>query len=302
MAVDAHHIVERALWKDPSELGGYFKENGTSLCADHHIDAERGFLTPTALRMYAGIQKEYLPKGFVPGLDYDKWGRELKSPSRWSIKYPHTPYLTISPGFDLDDVRERTTLNPSAFFGMPTVITQKMDGSNIFFDSERIAARNGHNAIHASFDMAKAMHSEIRELIPDHIQIFCEWLYAKHSIHYTGELALDDYCHVFAIYNRNTHEFLSWRDVEIASRVLSMPTVPVMSMGKRFITQKDFDKEIYRLGWLAINGGHEGVVVRNAHSFHHITFWQNIGKFVRPNHVSTSKHWTNERITRNEVK
>jgi hypothetical protein len=302
-AVDAHHIIERALWKDPSELGGYFKENGASLCTMHHIDAEQGFLTPTALRMYTGVHKEYLPKSFVPGLDYDKWGRELKSSSRWSIKYPHTSYLTISLGFDPEDVREGKTVNAGSFFTMPTVITRKMDGSNIFFDSEKVAARNGHDATHASFDMAKALHAKIRDRIPEHIQIFCEWLYAKHSIHYTGNLTLDDYCQVFAVYDRNTHEFFSWRAVELfANGVLGMPTVPVMSSGTRFVGQTDFNHCIYKLGKLAISEGHEGIVVRNAHSFHYSNFWQNVGKFVRPNHVSTNTHWMNEKIIRNEVK
>lgn len=301
-AVDAHHIMERALWKDPSEWGGYFKENGASLCETHHRDAEHGFLTPTALRMYTGIHHVYLPKGFDSALDYDKWGRELKLPSRWSIKYPHTSYLTISPGFDPEDVREGKTVNPGAFFGMPTVITQKMDGSNIFFDSEKVAARNGQDAIHRSFDMAKARHAEIRDRIPDRIQVFCEWLYAKHSIHYTGNLALDDYCQVFAVYDRAIHEFLSWRSVEMWANALDMPTVPVISVGKRFVGQTDFNRDVYKDGWLTIEEGQEGVVVRNAHSFHHSTFWQNVGKFVRPNHVSTSTHWMREKMTRNEVR
>lgn len=38
-AVDAHHITDR----DSPEMpyGGYVKENGVSLCADHHIMAEK---------------------------------------------------------------------------------------------------------------------------------------------------------------------------------------------------------------------------------------------------------------------
>jgi hypothetical protein len=302
-AVDAHHIMERALWKEPSELGGYFVENGASLCEMHHMDAERGFLTPTALRYYAGIHNTYrVPKQFNPGEDYDKWGRKLEIPARWSIKYPHTPYLTNSPGVDPADAREGKMIPPEAFIGMPTVITVKMDGSNVFFDSEKVAARNGHDAIHPSFDMAKARHAEIRDRIPDDFQIFCEWLYAKHSIHYVGRQALDDYCQVFAVYDRKTHEFLSWRGVETFAAVLGMPTVPVLSVGNRFINQKDFNSEIYHYGGVAIEDGHEGIVVRNEFSFHHSTVGQNIGKFVRPNHVSTNKHWMTERITRNEVR
>lgn len=300
-AIDAHHIMERALWEAPSEMGGYFKENGASLCKDHHIDAERGFLTPMALRMYADISPVYVPKGFNSAMDYDKWGRMLKAPSRWSIKYPHTSYLTISPGFDPEDVREGKTISPSAFYGMPVIITRKMDGSNIFFDNEKVAARNGYDATHKSFDMAKARHAEIQHLIPDHIQVFCEWLYAKHSIHYAERLALDDYCMVFSVYDRLTHEFLSWRDVKSCAKKLGMPTVPAIS-DERFTDQQSIVRNIYKYGSRAIENGHEGIVVRNAHSFHHSTFWQNVGKFVRQNHVSTSTHWMHERMTKNEVK
>lgn len=303
-AADAHHIIERALWKDPSELGGYMKDNGASLCELHHMDAEQGFLSPTALRRYIRLANLFtiLPKGFDPNKDYDKWGRELELPARWSIKYPHTSYLTISPGFDPEDVREGKTVTAGAFIAMPTVITTKMDGSNIFFDHEKVAARNGYDATHRSFDMAKALHAEIKDNIPDDIQVFCEWLYAKHSIHYNGDNALEGFCQVFSVYDRTYHEFLPWDSVKKCANLLSLPTVPVMSEGMRFVGQNDFNATMFKFGKIAISNGHEGIVVRNAHSFHFSTFWKNVGKFVRPNHVSTSKHWMQEKITRNEVK
>jgi hypothetical protein len=301
-AVDAHHIIERALWTDPAEQGGYFKENGASLCAIHHIDAEKGYLTPTALRHYAGISKVYLPKGFDPALDYTKWGAVLKSPSRQSIKYPHTSYLTISPGFDPDDVRDGKTIDATAFIGMNVIVTTKMDGSNVFFDTGKVAARNGQDATHISFDMAKAVHARIRDKIPAEYQVFCEWLYAKHSIHYTGTTALDNYCQVITVYNRQTHEFMSWDStVKVAER-LGLPTVPVLCSGIRVTDQTGFNRLMFQFGTAAIKSGHEGIVVRNIESFHHSTFGTNVGKFVRENHVSTSKHWMAEKVVRNEVK
>src|SRR5271157_5536155 len=93
-AVDAHHIIERALWRDEGELGGYLVDNGASLCERHHKDAERDFIPPQALREWAGIKTIVLPKQLSLDHVYTKWGVEVKSPTRASwenVKYPHTP-------------------------------------------------------------------------------------------------------------------------------------------------------------------------------------------------------------------
>lgn len=39
--LDAHHIVSRKEFPD----GGYFLDNGATLCPKHHIDAEAGAIT-----------------------------------------------------------------------------------------------------------------------------------------------------------------------------------------------------------------------------------------------------------------
>ena len=56
-AVDAHHIISRDLFPD----GGYNVNNGVSLCAECHILAEKGEITPETLREEAGIKVIYLP-------------------------------------------------------------------------------------------------------------------------------------------------------------------------------------------------------------------------------------------------
>ena len=38
--VDAHHIMDRRLWKD----GGYYLSNGAALCSKHHLDDDDGSL------------------------------------------------------------------------------------------------------------------------------------------------------------------------------------------------------------------------------------------------------------------
>lgn len=51
-AVDAHHIISRKAFPD----GGYFPDNGVSLCTTCHIKAEAGEVTPGQLREQAGIR------------------------------------------------------------------------------------------------------------------------------------------------------------------------------------------------------------------------------------------------------
>lgn len=85
-AVDAHHILDRKLWSD----NGYYLSNGAALCSEHHLDAERGVITPIACMNYMRIdvnrdvripdalKEKYLTKEeYVSDLTsgkLDKWG------------------------------------------------------------------------------------------------------------------------------------------------------------------------------------------------------------------------------------
>ena len=67
-ARDAHHILERRLWPD----GGYYLDNGASLCGFCHVQAEQTTLTCDALRAAAGITRVLLPPHFYDDVSYDK--------------------------------------------------------------------------------------------------------------------------------------------------------------------------------------------------------------------------------------
>lgn len=69
----AHHLLERWLWAD----GGYYIDNGVSLCPDCHLPAERTEITCKELRKAAGIVNVILPDGFDPEYMYDKWGNRI---------------------------------------------------------------------------------------------------------------------------------------------------------------------------------------------------------------------------------
>lgn len=69
-AVDAHHIVERKLFDD----GGYYLENGVSVCEKCHLLAEMTIISCKQLREKAGIKEKVLPQHFESDCVYDKWG------------------------------------------------------------------------------------------------------------------------------------------------------------------------------------------------------------------------------------
>lgn len=304
-AVDAHHIIERRLWTDDTEKGGYLIDNGASLCEEHHKLAERNALSPHVLRMWARITHRVLPKQLDPDNDYNKWGEVLKPLKKIylykdAVKYPSSSFFDFSP--NLVHARETNPLvNPNELIGYEVVITTKMDGSNITMTNKYIAARNGTDARHRSFDYCKSIHASICHLIPDHIQIFGEWLYAKHSIHYIDELKLKSYLQIFGLYDQKHHVFLGWDEVEKMSKKIGYPTVPVLA--KRTFTDKhQFIAEITRIGEEQIANGQEGIVVRSIYPFHYSQFPTYLAKYVRAHHVQKgSKHWKSGQITKNEV-
>ena len=56
--VDAHHILERRLFSD----GGYYLENGATVCERHHIECEQTIISVEQIREFAGITKPVLPE------------------------------------------------------------------------------------------------------------------------------------------------------------------------------------------------------------------------------------------------
>lgn len=72
--VDAHHIMDRKLFKD----GGYVLDNGATLCSECHVNAENTSLTCDEIRRAANIIKIILPPNLSPDKVYNKWGEEIK--------------------------------------------------------------------------------------------------------------------------------------------------------------------------------------------------------------------------------
>lgn len=70
LPTSAHHIIERKLFDD----GGYYLDNGASVCDLHHWDCEKTDISVEDVRKACRITNIVLPKHFDKELSYDKWG------------------------------------------------------------------------------------------------------------------------------------------------------------------------------------------------------------------------------------
>lgn len=212
-----------------------------------------------------------------------------------SPKYNRTPHLPWSPGGTSDD---RRLPNVDHFVGEIGVITEKADGSNVCLESDLCFARSHAGAPpHPSFDAFKAFHATVRSQIGSGTQIFGEWLYAKHSIHYT---ALPNYFLIFGVRDLRTMMWSDWAEVELWAEELGVPTAPVIWQGQ-ITSEKHLRSvtELYANSQGSLGGAREGIVVRLARAYSDTDFPRTIAKWVRAGHVQTDEHWKNQAIVRN---
>lgn len=310
-AQDAHHILERRLWPD----SGYYLDNGVSLCAEHHIEAEQTLISCDDLRRASGIKQILLPPHLYKDHSYDKWGNEILPDGRrmkgelfWDssvqkilepvlhlfanrIKYPRTFHLPWSPGVTKDD---RVLDSVEQFEGKQVVATVKMDGENTTLYPDGLHARSLEYHSHPSRNWVKAEHARLGYSIPDGWRVCGENLYAKHSIKYSN---LENYFLVFSIWDEK-NICLSWDDTLFWSELLGFKTVPVLYEG--VYPGEKFLRELHpeRFGGDVC----EGYVLRVRESFHYHDFRRLVGKYVRANHVQTHDHWTKQIVELNDLK
>lgn len=218
-----------------------------------------------------------------------------------SPKYNRTYHFPWSPGGTSDD-KIATTID--RLIGKhPLVITEKMDGSNTSLEADGCFARTHSGPpAHRSFHGLKALHSIVKNKIPQGVQLFGEWCYAKHSIEYSE---LPGYFMLF-----NVREFIgdrafwmSWAEVKLWAEEIGVPTVPVLFEGS-IQTEAELKElvESLMIQPSACGGIREGVVVRLSCEFPDSEFSESVMKCVRANHVQTTEHWKNQEIIRNKLK
>ncbi len=308
-----HHVVERRLFSN----GGYYENNGISVCSDCHIKCETTEISLEEALTAAGIPKRILPEHLYDdhAIIYDKWGniiledgRRLKGElfhdesvqkilNRGNklglfvpyVKHPRTMHLPWSESLNKDD---RMIENMDVFNGKRVIVTQKMDGENTSMYSDFIHARSLDNKRHASRDWVKQFHASICADIPQGWRICGENCFAEHSIHYYD---LPSYFLGFSVWNEY-NQCLSWDESLEWFNLLGITHVPVLYDGiydetriRSFWNPKEWETK-------------EGYVLRVADSFEYRNFKTHVAKYVRKNHVQTIKHWMfGQIIEKNEL-
>ncbi len=299
-AVDAHHILERRLWPD----GGYYLDNGASVCEEHHLACEQTVISVEQVREACGIKRIVVPPHLYADQIYDKWGNAVFEDGRRArgelffdesvqrvlarggvlglftdrVKYPRTHHLPWSPGMHDDD---RRLFSLAAFEGRRVIVTRKMDGENTTLYADGLHARSLDSRGHPSRDWVKAFWGRMGYEIPPGWRLCGENLYAVHSLAY---VELPSYFLGFSLWDeRGT--CLSWDETLEWFELLGVQSVPVLYDGP-------FDERRIRALWKDSDATrHEGYVVRVADSFTLAQFRTHVGKFVRAGHVQTNKHW-----------
>jgi hypothetical protein len=300
--LDAHHILERRLWPD----GGYYLENGATVCEEHHLECERTIKSVEEVRAQCGVSKIWVPPHLYPDHLYDKWGNPVLDDGRrgrgelyhdesvqkalgaggvldlftWYVKYERTFHLPWSPGLHDDD---KALKDCSQFEGQRVIVSYKADGENTtgyhdgHIHARSIDSRGGEDRAWVK----KFLIEQVCFNLPEGWRICGENLWAEHSIHYDD---LKSYFYGFSIWNeRNT--CLSWDETVEWFELLSVTPVDVLYDGvwdealiRKMASQVDTVK-------------HEGLVIRLARSFTYGDFRKSVAKYVREGHVQTTKHW-----------
>lgn len=207
-------------------------------------------------------------------------------------KYPRTPHLPTSPGFTADDIRSARVALP--LLTGEVVVTEKLDGENTYMSQSVIHARSGERTTsHPSRHYVTALWGRIAHLIPRHIVLFGENLYAKHSIGYT---ALPDYFVLFAAVNEFNGLVLDWQATGTLADKLGLFLAPVLYRG-------NWNERAIAATFTGVSqfgGTQEGYVVRVSGTYPFAEHADHAAKWVRSGHVAPdAKHWFQQSIVKN---
>lgn len=300
-ATEVHHILERRLF--PS--GGYYLENGASVCNPCHIRCEQTLISPEELREACGITRVCVPDELYPDQKYDKWGNGILANGQRTrgplfeeenvqkvlrsagvlesftnqVKFPRIFHVPWSPGIQDDD---RVIPSMDSFKGQRVIVTEKMDGENTTLYTDHFHARSVDGRSHFTQDRAKAEHAKFAHDIPPSWRVNVENMFAAHSIRYE---ALPSVIMGFAIWNEKNVR-LSWAETLVWFELLGIPPVRVLYDGI-------YDETIIRGLYSEAEDWHksEGYVIWLAKEFHFSEFHKSVAKYVRKGHVQTDKHW-----------
>ncbi len=220
---------------------------------------------------------------------------EMEPPTREVPKIPSMMHLPWSP----EDAREQKFMTEREFneesrvSAEPAILTEKLDGSNVRLTRDAVHSRSKRDPGYDWFSWLKSEHNKWGYRIPENIVLYGEWMYAKHSIKYTG---LDSYLYIFLALDLDEMRWLSWEETKELAEDIGVQTVPVLGE-----YPNGFDEEIEPEGVSNFGDTREGFVARTISGFEWEEFTRCVSKCVRHDHVSTDKHWKYQETEPNEL-
>jgi hypothetical protein len=226
--VDAHHILERRLFED----GGYYLDNGATLCALHHLAAEDTSLSCSSIRTAAKITKVILPERLEEGLDYDKWGNVVLADGK-RLK---------GPLFFEEPVQKMLTQSNSLSLFLPYVIALRPRNSSILAcdfiqEKEVLCYADSIGEICSFYHLGVHLHPF--ELCTESYrpEIYQFWKNISPEIptewRLVGKVQLVEQQVVFqlqSIWNAQ-NECLSWAETAVYAELLNLPLPTVVYQG-----------------------------------------------------------------------
>lgn len=218
------------------------------------------------------------------------------------IKFPRTRHLYNLGSATRDDLlldKEQI----KEFLNTPIYAEEKIDGANMGIsikDFKLVVQNRSHyvtSSYHEQFKLLDQWindHSEdLWKILEDSSKIlFGEWVYAKHSIHYTK---LPDYFVAFDLYDVNEGRFYSRERLEKELKDTSINLIPVIKHDV-FKTVEDIVKMV-RSESSFYDGPIEGLYVRKCTD----KWLDNRAKIVRNDFICGDEHWSKGLLTRNTL-
>ncbi|MEZ6139705.1 MAG: RNA ligase family protein [Zavarzinella sp.] len=339
--LDAHHIMERRLWTAPDQFGGYFLDNGVTLCDrgydktesgnfSCHLQAGMTVISPDDCRKAAGIQRLILPDHLYFNQIYTVWGdpvlsngRRMRGELYWDesvqtmltlggvlnlytdyVKHPRTCHLPFSPKVEKDDLGDdRVMEHLERFQGNRVIATVKMDGGQNTLYRDYLHARTTDFKSDETMHWLQNFHSKFCYDIPQGYRVNVENLYVKHDIYYQN---LPSYAMAWMMWD-DKNNCLSWDETcewfALFDDILKQAGTPGLSTVP-VLYDGMWDDDLIRNLYRDkfADDEMEGFVVRLADQFHYREFKYCVGKYVRENH--TPQHGGNSRdlFVRNKLK
>ena len=206
------------------------------------------------------------------------------------VKFPRTHWLPIGEK-PYKSERYLTGKEVDNLFSGEVHVSEKLDGANVgisYHDGILVLQKRGsfigdgeHPQYGAFKKWASSRYHPFSQL-PEGTVLFGEWLFARHSIHYTR---LPDYFFVFDVWQGG---FLPVEERDSLAERLGLYVPPTIYQGiiaiddiPHLIRQSYYSDELM-----------EGVVVRNSRVR---------GKYVRPDFIRGQEHWSKYNFEKNQL-